>query len=547
MGTIGGYRPELIRRRGIAAALLNASGLGAGYLHLRLWARATACWLVTAALIATANALNAAGTPLPWLAVYLLWLAAMAADGYRRVRHLPLPDPAAPPGRPWLPYAAAGTLLVVVAAGLTFFRSIPTGEFDRAERAHADRDCAGALPHYERAAAGRYAFALNPASAEARTGRDACAVALRAEAAAGDGDFEEAVAAYESYLGHYDGAPPWEGAEARLGQVRMAAADALAEAATGADGDDGGEGADGADLSAAYRAAVEAYTTVRAEHPDAPEAARVPGRIAALYEAGTADLTDRPCATVGDLEAFEDLSTVETSEAAQLAARARDGLPGAQLACGEERFAAEEFCRAGDAFEAASRLPGATAGQREEAEESTGRSLYECGVAHYEEREWARARDALQRLIDGYPDDARAPVADELLIAVEISEIGEGTTGALPPPRPAGGAPGSTVTVELVNDSTEALEILWTGPETGTASIDACTDCTTRDGLDGRLGEACGTDRERPARTLTLAPGAYELVVRTTTGAYVTPYAGDWTLTGGTAYTDCYYISATQE
>ncbi|RBM04531.1 hypothetical protein [Streptomyces sp. PT12] len=535
MGSIGGYRPGLIRRRGVAAALLNASGTGAGYLYLRLRARACACWAGTALLILAANAWNAAGAPLLWLPLYALWLAAQVADGYRRARHLPVPDPAAPTGRPWVPFAAGGALLVLVASGLAWYRTLPAEALERAERAHAARECADALAHYARASASRYEFVLSPASADARTGRDACAVALDAEASAERGDYRGAVSGYESYLALYDGAPPWPGAEQRLGQVRLLAADALAEAAAGHAAED---------LGAAYGAAVAAYTAVRAQHPGTAEAARVPGRLDALYAAGTADLAERPCETVADLRALEDLAAVESDEAERLASRARSDLPGAQFACGEARFAEGAYCEAGDAFEAVLALAAATPERLTEAEESVGRSLYECGVAHYDAERYGQARDALERLVDGYPDDGRASVAEDLLIAVEIREVNEGRTGELPEPTPVGTAPRGAVTVEVVNDSPEALEILWTGPETGTATLDACADCTTRGELDGVFGQACGTDAERPAKTLTLAPGAYELVIRTTTGAFLSPHSGAWHLSAGTAYEDCYALGS---
>ncbi|MDT0347222.1 tetratricopeptide repeat protein [Streptomyces litchfieldiae] len=537
MAVIGGYHQGIVRRRGRVAALLNASGLGAGYLYLRQWSRAVASWLVTLLIVVLANALNASDTWPFWLGLYALWLVAMTVDGYRRARLAALPDAAAPPLRPWLPLAVGAVVIALVATGLAFYRAVPAGELDRAERAHAAGDCATAVEHYDRAAAGRYEFTLSGALADARAGRAACDVVLTAEAAAEAGDFPAAISGYGGYLDRYAGTPPWDGAGPRLAELRLAHADALAGTAR----ETGGE-----ELSAAYRTAFEAYLAVREEHPASPQAAQVPGRFEDLYANGTAGLADRPCETVGDLLALESLSSVGAPEAADLSGRATRALPGARFACGEERVEAGEFCAATDEFEAVLGLSAASGEQRHDAENSAGHALYECGLAHYEGGDLGPARDAFQRLVDGYPDDARAGGAGELLIAVEIDEINAGDTGELPPPTATGGAPGGTVTVEIVNDSPEELEILFAGAGTGTASVDACGDCTPHGGgpLGDQPGGTCGTDLDRPRVTLTLAPGDYRMVVRATTDSTVAPHSGDWYLTSGTAYSGCYHISA---
>lgn len=97
--------------------------------------------------------------------------------------------------------------------------------------------------------------------------------------------------------------------------------------------------------------------------------------------------------------------------------------------------------------------------------------------------------------------------------------------------------------MEIVNDSPEALEILYTGTETGTGTVDACGGCTTQsDLLSGWSGSACQAGIDRPTTTIRLPAGTYEFVVRTPGDSSVTPFHGTWELSSGTAYSDCYVI-----
>ena len=96
--------------------------------------------------------------------------------------------------------------------------------------------------------------------------------------------------------------------------------------------------------------------------------------------------------------------------------------------------------------------------------------------------------------------------------------------------------------VEIVNGSPERLEILYTGPQTGSMTIDPCGDCVTSSSIDNiLLGSYCGTTSS-PRRTITLAPGDYQVVAKAADGADVRPFSGTWALASGTAYSDCYYI-----
>ncbi|MGP3966951.1 tetratricopeptide repeat protein [Streptomyces sp. 6N223] len=549
-----GYDPRARRRRGSAAALLNLSGLGLGYLYLRLWGRAVWYWLFTALLIVLANALNAADSATAWLIIYGLWLVLAA---YRGWIHGSKGETATIRSSALAPLA--GVLAIALAVtGVLLYRSLPQGELDEAEEVHAEGRCEEAIPRYERAAESRYEFTLSPALADARAGIAACELLLAAEDAAGSGDFTSAVAHYEDYLRRYAGEPPFAGAEARLIGLRLDEADALAgqAAASGA-----WEGAGG------YLEAFEAYFALRADHPGSEEAGQTAERVEGMYVTETAAFDNgRFCEAIDGLRPFTELAEhFDEPEARDIDERAERALPEAVYGCGSIRYEDGRFCQAAGEFREAARLPGAPDDLARQARTMVPRSRYECGRAlgdpceatphfeaaadspaatdrlagdaesalrgalfdcgerAYEDGAYEEARQALRRLVDDYPGDARAGEAQDLLIAIEIAEVAaDGGAGELPDPSEAGTGAAGVATVEIENGSSETLEILYTGPETGRITIDECSGC---------------------AETVTLDPGSYEVVARSRSDSAVVPYYGTWELSSGYLYSEYYYIT----
>jgi TolA-binding protein len=508
-----GYDPRARRWRGLAAALLNLSGLGLGYLYLRLWRRAVWYWIFTALLLVAANALNAADSPTAWLIVYGLWLLLAA---YRGWLHGSRGETATIRASALAPLAGV-LAIALVAAGLWLYRSAPEGELDDAEAAHAEGRCDEAIEHYERAAETRYEFTLSPALAEARAGMAACEILLSAEDAAGSGDFTSAVDHYQDYVGSYEGEPLFAGAEERLIGLRLDEADALAGQAAGSGAWEGAGG---------YLEAFEAYFTLRSDYPDSEEAAEAAERVQGMYEAVTNALTQgRYCQATDSLRQFAGLDELfgDEPEARDIAERAARAAPQASFGCAEIHSQDGQPCEAVPEYQAVVDSSSATDRLAERAEEALRGVLYDCGEERYEDAMYEPARTALRQLLDDYPDDARADDARDLLIAIEIAEIRlGGGAGELPAPSEAGTGAAGVATLEIENGSSETLEILYTGPETGSTRIDACSGCT---------------------ETLTLGPGTYEVVARAASDSSVTPYYGTWELDSGYAYSHYFYIT----
>lgn len=183
------------------------------------------------------------------------------------------------------------------------------------------------------------------------------------------------------------------------------------------------------------------------------------------------------------------------------------------------------------------------------------RAMYDGAIARAAETSACDQVELLYHFVDEFPGDdglsdgfvtdaqARLPGAEEACelqrITDEIADLRD-RAGELPPPTPVGSAAPGTVTVEVVNGSSEPLEVLYEGPQTGRVTVDPCPDC----GGGSFFELDCGTANS-PRQTFTLAPGAYEVVVKAIGDQSVSPFYGAWNLPDGTAYSACFYIRTT--
>ncbi|MFD5321777.1 hypothetical protein [Streptomyces sp. NPDC127098] len=446
-------------RVAFTAALLNLGGLGLGYLYLRRWLRALPSLTATAALLWAALPATAEGVPGAWPALFAGLALLTAVDGWRLGR----PPTLGGPRLAWVP-ASAGVLLL-------------------------------ALP---------VAGAVSFADAQRR--------------------------ALESDLGE-----------------RLAAADRLVAEAVVA--------ADFADAEPGYRSALDEYLAVRAAHPDTDAAGEVPGRLDSLYERATAEGSGGDwCAALDPLWFFRALpGELDEAEARRLAGRAGEDLPEPLHGCGlglaEEagaRSAAEPLAEllaeypdseyagalpgelgelqaaATDAVGGAEpcqaltrlrslnglfgRLPGPEFSTlAEEGAATVPEGLYRCGTDHFTAGRFGEADGVLGELVEDHPDHRRAERAGDILIAARIAaHLPE--AGAELPPEP-GTAGGGSVTLELRNDSPYALEFLFTGPLTGSRTLDGCDGCEVYPDDPGDA--ACSADLDYPTVTVELPAGDY--------------------------------------
>ncbi|MGY3334111.1 alkylhydroperoxidase/carboxymuconolactone decarboxylase family protein YurZ [Streptomyces filamentosus] len=508
-----------------AAALLVACAAGTGFAVLRQWGGFVRAVVGVCAVFGIAVWCEAGDAPVLWTVLYALTAVALAASWrkawfrYRLGRMTPgesealaerlradgillpaslRPSPAAParlPLRTAALLALAG--LVAAGAGLAGLGLVPRAALEDGGTAEKAGDCGAALGHYRDAAAAVHALTLSSAPGDARAASFSCTQVLSAGEAAGAGRHHEAASAYgDAVLGFTarfwrDGGRNADAATAsRLAVLRLAHADAMAAALSTTARYRTGQ-------VAGYRALYETYDALVREHPGSAQAGQVPARLAALYATTvSADAARNPCPAVDKLNDLITLAREKAPGAEDPGASATKDLPAVRYRCAEQLYAKEDY---------------------------------------------QKARPLLEQVTGQDPKGPYAKKAADLLVRLEIADAEKGSAGALPPPGTTGTAPAGTTLVEISNDSSEYLEILYSGPETGTARLAACSSCVTR--TLPSLGLTGGCSPQAPTTTLRLRPGTYDFVVRGASGSDVRPYTAKWALKPATAYGSCFYVS----
>jgi tetratricopeptide (TPR) repeat protein len=164
--------------------------------------------------------------------------------------------------------------------------------------------------------------------------------------------------------------------------------------------------------------------------------------------------------------------------------------------------------------------------------------LYACGQAYEAEKAYAEAIAAYARFREDYPDHELAADVDEALARATLAETDESGAGSLPePPEGEGAGTEGVATILIQNDSPEQLSMVFSGPDIRVEDLEACADCA--EVTDGGLHEC----RELgPTGEYKVAPGTYEVVVKSGSGSNVIPFRGTWTLDAGQVYASCFFI-----
>ena len=164
--------------------------------------------------------------------------------------------------------------------------------------------------------------------------------------------------------------------------------------------------------------------------------------------------------------------------------------------------------------------------------------LYACGQAYEAAREWAEALAVYGRFRAEYADHALAGDVEIAFARTTLAETAAAGAGNLPQPgRGTGAGTAGQATVVIVNDSPDALSMVFSGPDVRVEELASCGECVEYTG-DGppdcpNIG---------PVAEYVLAPGSYEVVVKSGSGAGTIPFRGTWTLDPGEVYESCFYI-----
>ncbi|MDJ0466460.1 hypothetical protein [Streptomyces sp. H27-C3] len=481
--------------RATAVGLLNLTGLGLGYVLLRQWIRAVVCWVATGALVLIALPAEPDGVPGGLLVAYLLVLVLAAADGARRA----LRSRTALPVRPAIAVVLGLLLLAVPAGGAVAYGS---AQDEAREQVLLDR--------------------LGDADRAVRT-------AANQSFASGEQGFKTALADYRELEADHP-----DSRAAKLVPER---------------------------LDAYYKAVATPYSN--GQHCLAIDALKylrtVPGSVDKRLLGDLATWPDQPLATsyyeCGMSKLGEETSGAEAGPLGELLRTFPESKQAAKVepavrARIKDRAGAmnddgpcevtEELRRIGAT---ASALPGSTgAALRTADDRPVENGLYACGVKHFKDKEFSEARKTLETFAGEYRQSGKSKQARNIAIAAEIAETRAAAGNRLPPEGSPGGA---RMPFVITNDGPDAVEVLYTGPTTGTIKVGACKGCTTYTSTAVGKSQACkGSSGKYPKATLQLPAGNYHFLHKNAgkADANISNNASGPKIQPGYSYTYCTFV-----
>ncbi|MDR7385281.1 hypothetical protein [Promicromonospora iranensis] len=441
--------------RPLTAALLNLSGLGLGYLHLRAWLRLVVALAATAALAWLALPIEREPIAVWWALGYLGALGLFALDAALLARRRTRRE--TPRRTVWAPRAAGrvgwATLAVVPILALAYvvtqhevLEQHLAYDLDRAEQSLDGMPSAfasykepydvayatylrTAAEHPETRAAGRVPGLIDDLYARAK-GTEVCNTLTAVR------HFAE------------PGTP---------GPLRSVAESELPGALHGC----GMQFVEDGELRAAQRPLTE----LMADHPASEPAAALPDDLASWRDGLIKRLAQKngctDTAAVTGSTGF--LAGFDSGTLSALADKTRKRVPAGLLECAVRQFEAE------DHFAAEANLKG---------------------------------------LLDSYPRAKEAKYAERLQIASAIARLSP-ESGVTFPPR---SEPAGSVTLTIYNYSPDQFEMVYTGPATGVVTIDPCENCTYY--AKGDQPECSGYSLTIPSQTVVLPAGDYTTATR---------------------------------
>lgn len=480
--------------RAMAVALLNLSGLGLGYVVMRRWREAVVCWLATGVLLLIALPATPDGIPTGVVVIYVAFLVLAAVHGAIRGLRTPLV---------WPPRSliAFGLAVVLLAVPLGAAEAFSNAREEATQQMLMDR----------------------------LTKADATLTAAETEAlATAEPGFVTGLAAYQDLLDHHA-----TSRAAKLVPERLKVFyGAVSQPYTSGD----------------YCGAIEPLKFLRTL-PGKAISARDLGSLVtfpddplatSLYQCGLTTL--KPDGGPSAVQDFNDLmATFPTSAQAGKVEPAVANVitsTAAGLTGPDPCTATTQLNGLGDQI---TRLTSGVAAISDGLKKDVGTvdndvetGAYACAVSKYKGGNFTDAQTAMDDFVTTYPNDPNKALAQKFSIAAQIAQE-DAAAGKVVPTLTTGGS----VDLTIFNDGPNPVQILYTGPATGTVNIAACTSCkvyaTTQDGQQN----ACGDDGTNyPKVEFTLPPGTTYFLQKST-GADVTPYTHSEQYDADTTYAVC--------
>ncbi|WP_225845546.1 hypothetical protein [Streptomyces sp. HPF1205] len=483
--------------RAVAVALLNLSGLGLGYALLRRWAGLAVCLAATAALLVAALPADPDGVSGKVVAAYAVLLVAAAVHGALSGLRRPLSWPAKSPVA-----AVLGlVLLAVPVGGAVLYKGAQDEATQKMllDRLHtADhlvqvsrtRPFDAAKPDYAKAlAAYRDLYDHHAGSRAAKRVPASLATYYTAVGAAYDQkkycDAVEPLQYLRTVPAHFD--------KKALGQLTGWPDDRLATSLYEC-------GAQSLDESPSSPTAETDFTQLLTTFPTSPQAAKVePAYRAAIDQAAQALNGSDPCTATDTIRELDGSLT---------------GLPGRQA--GMADAFAKDIKRAGGYMES---------------------GTYACAVHQYKGGHFGDAQTTINAFVTRYPHDSHVALAKKIAIAAQIA-LHDPAAGKHLPTLDSGGS----IPVTFTNDSPDAVQVLFTGPVTGSITIRGCSDCKVYDSEADAGPHACkSSGKDYGKKTLHLPAGTTYFLNKPVGISSTTPASHTSTLQYDYEYTECAY------
>ncbi|MFJ3406667.1 hypothetical protein [Promicromonospora sp. NPDC090134] len=144
----------------------------------------------------------------------------------------------------------------------------------------------------------------------------------------------------------------------------------------------------------------------------------------------------------------------------------------------------------------------------DEARKQVPAGLLRCGVQQLERRQYAASAQNLAGLLESYPRAKEAQYAERVQIAAGIALV-DPKAGVKVPARDE---PEGTITLTVYNYSPDEFEMVYTGPATGVVEIEACDDCEYVP--EGDDPECSAYSLTHPSTTVTIPKGDYITATR---------------------------------
>ena len=165
--------------------------------------------------------------------------------------------------------------------------------------------------------------------------------------------------------------------------------------------------------------------------------------------------------------------------------------------------------------------------------------LYACGQAYEADDILDAALASYLRFRTDYPDHELATAVEEAYARAAVAEADQAGAGELPPPVDAGteGGVAGQATIVIQNDSPDSLAMVFSGPDVRVEDLEPCAGCEKYAAPGPAECPSLG-----PVAEYIVAPGEYDVVVKSGSGADVVPFRGTWNLEAGQVYESCFYI-----